>query len=317
MLRALTYSLHALAPLVNWKYFFNVWGLPPRFAAIAQVHNCAGCRAAWVNTFEGEKEQEQAREAIRLYDAARRMLSDIDITHRAFCRFALFDAWSEGDDIIIALPGDPTERPQRPPHLLRLPMLRQQRTAKPGEPYLCLSDFLRPRSLFKKGDIASALGIFCCSVHRTNGEVDSPDDDYERMLYQTLCDRFVEAASERLHADIRRDFWGFAPEESLTSEEMWEGHFQSIRPAVGYPALPDQSLIFLLDKALHFAEAGIRLTESGMMWPHSSVAALVFAHPQARYFGVGSISEEQFTDYARRRDLPIEEMRKYLVRNLR
>lgn len=317
MLRALTYSLHALVPLINWKYFFNVWGLPPRVATITQVHRCAGCRQTWVNTFEKESEKEQAREAIRLYDAALRLLSDIDITHRAYCRFALYEAWSEGDDIIIALPGNPTERPQRPPHLLRLPMLRQQHTAKAGDPYLCLSDFLRPRELFQKGDIASQLGIFCCTIHRTNGQVDCPTDDYERMLYQTLCDRCVEAASEQLHADIRKDFWGFSPDEDLSPEEMWEGHFQSIRPAVGYPAMPDQSLIFLLDEALHFAEAGIRLTESGMMLPHSSVAALVFAHPKARYFGVGNITEEQFLDYAQRRNLKAETLRKFLVRNIK
>lgn len=316
MIRAFTYYLRNLTPLVNWKYFLNAWGLPPRYAAVAEVHGCPACRQAWASTFAEGAERERAYEAIRLYEGALSLLQRLDISHRAYSRFGLFDAWSEGDDIILSLPGSETERPQRPAHLLRLPMLRQQHVAHAGDPYLCLSDFLRPRERFQKGDIASQIGIFCCTVHRTDGQVDEPADDYQRLLYQTVCDRLVEAASEELHAEIRRSLWGFAPDEALSPADMWAGRFQSIRPAVGYPALPDHSLIFLLDKALRFDRAGIRLTESGMMWPHSSVAALVFAHPQARYFGVGRISEEQLHDYARRRGLPAQELRKYLVKNL-
>lgn len=114
-------------------------------------------------------------------------------------------------------------------------------------------------------------------------------DDYKRMLVQTLADRLAEATAEKLHEDVRRKEWGYAPDERLTVRELHNERYQGIRPAVGYPSLPDQSVNFLLDELLDMKQIGISLTENGMMTPHASVSGLMFAHPESRYFSIGKI----------------------------
>ena len=141
-------------------------------------------------------------------------------------------------------------------------------------------------------------------------------DDYLSMMAQVLSDRLAEATVEKMHLEVRRHFWGYAPHEHLTMEQLHREEYQGIRPAVGYPSLPDVSVNFELDQLLTMSQIGIRLTESGMMMPHSSVSGLMFAHPQAHYFDLGKIDEEQLRDYARRRGIPVELMRRYLQSSL-
>ena len=148
-------------------------------------------------------------------------------------------------------------------------------------------------------------------------EQDFDHDPYEKMMMQLLADRLAEATAERLHKEVRQTYWGYAREEHLSMNELHIETFQGIRPAVGYPSLPDTSLNFLLDEVLDMQQIGIRLTESGAMKPHASVSGLMFAHPQARYFDVGKIDEIQLQDYARRRGLSVETMRGFLAANLR
>jgi cobalamin-dependent methionine synthase I len=136
------------------------------------------------------------------------------------------------------------------------------------------------------------------------------------MMAQLLADRLAEAAAERMHEQVRKEYWGYAKDEQLTIPEMLIEKFQGIRPAVGYPSLPDTSLNFVLDELIDMKQIGIRLTESGAMKPHASVSGLMMAHPQARYFKIGKIGEDQLQDYARRRGLPIEVCRKFLAANL-
>ena len=136
------------------------------------------------------------------------------------------------------------------------------------------------------------------------------------MMSQVLSDRLAEATVEKMHLEVRRHFWGYAPHEHLTMEQLHREEYQGIRPAVGYPSLPDVSVNFELDQLLTMSQIGIRLTESGMMMPHSSVSGLMFAHPQAHYFDLGKIDEEQLRDYARRRGIPVELMRRYLQSSL-
>ena len=119
-----------------------------------------------------------------------------------------------------------------------------------------------------------------------------------------------------MHLLVRKELWGYAPNENLSISELHRECFQGIRPAIGYPSLPDQSVNFILDSLLDMGEIGITITEHGAMYPHSSVSGLIIAHPQARYFSVGKITEEQLADYASRRGLPIGEMRKFLAANL-
>jgi cobalamin-dependent methionine synthase I len=136
------------------------------------------------------------------------------------------------------------------------------------------------------------------------------------MLVQLLADRLAEATAERMHEEVRKHYWGYAKDECLSIPEMQQEHFQGIRPAVGYPSMPDTSLNFILDRLLDFRQIGIRLTESGAMKPHASVSGLMFSHPQARYFSIGKIGEDQLRDYARRCGLPIEVCRRFLAANL-
>ena len=155
------------------------------------------------------------------------------------------------------------------------------------------------------------IGIFATStsidVHKT-----FPEDDYNQMLLQTLADRLAEAGAERLHEEVRKTLWGYAPNEQLTIAELHQEKFQGIRPAVGYPCLPDISINFLLDTLIGFKSIGVTLTTSAMMQPHASVSGLMISLPQAHYFPVGKIGPDQLADYARRRQLPPEEIHKYI-----
>ena len=137
-----------------------------------------------------------------------------------------------------------------------------------------------------------------------------------KMRVQLLADRLAEAAAECMHEAVRKTYWGYAPNEQLTMQQLHSEQFQGIRPAVGYPSLPDTSINFVLNELLDFHQIGIRLTESGAMRPHASVSGFMMSHPEARYFAVGTIGNDQLIDYARRRSVPIEVMRKFLISNL-
>lgn len=298
----LRYSPDEVAPYINWLYFFHAWGFQPRFAAIAHVHDCRACREGWLAGFS-EEERPKAVEAMQLYDEAQRTLRLMDGRVTIQALFCLCRANSIGDDLSLTSETEPRK------HLL-LPLLRQQ-TAHGDAPYLCLSDFIRPMA----SGIADRMGLFATSVS-SDMEDEYRDDPYLLLLIQTLSDRLAEAATERMHLHVRREAWGYAPDERLTIPELLEEKFQGIRPAVGYPSLPDQSVNFLLDDFLDMKRAGITLTEHGAMHPHASVCGLMLAHTAARYFAVGKIDEEQLHDYARRRGMPVEDMRKFLAANL-
>lgn len=287
-----TYTVHEVAGYINWTYFFHAWGFPPRFASIANVHGCDSCRAMWLASFP-EQERAQASEAMQLFKEATRMLSILDekFGTKALCR--LCEANAEGDDLLL---DD-----------IRLPLLRQQTSTTSDGPYLCLSDFVRP---FSSG-IKDCVGVFAATVDPSM-ETLFPDDSYKHMLVQTLADRLAEATAEVMHQHVRRVFWGYAPDEQLTVAQLHREEFQGIRPAVGYPSLPDQSVNFLLDDLLQFGEIDISLTEHGAMLPHASVSGLMMAHPESRYFSIGKISHEQLADYAIRRGFTETEMEKYL-----
>lgn len=230
-----------------------------------------------------------------LYADANAMLDSWQGKWHAHAVFEIMDANSDGDDIVV---GD-----------VRLPMLRQQKEVSGYS--LCLADFIRPLS----SGIKDKIGAFATTVDK--GLTDGYENDvYNRMLSQVLADRLAEGTAELMHLQVRRKYWGYAPDEELTMDDIHAERYQGIRPAVGYPSMPDTSINFLLDKLLGMSKIGIRLTESGMMQPHASVSGLMFAHPKARYFNLGKIGEDQLRDYARRRGLPVEVMRKFLASSL-
>jgi len=189
-------------------------------------------------------------------------------------------------------------------------VLRQQHPSPDGYCY-ALSDFLDEKN--------DKIGVFAVTVaggEEAAAAMEKADDIYNALLLRTLTDRLAEASAEYLHWLTRTKFWGYAPKETFDPERLLRCRYQGIRPAVGYPSLPDQSLIFELDRLIHFEKLGVRLTENGAMSPTATVAGLYFAHPEARYFSVGKIDAEQLADYAHRRKKTQEEMRKFLAANL-
>lgn len=245
---------------------------------------------AWGLSGKPESEKQELRKD------AEAMLDAWEGRHKTHSIVRILPANSDGDDILV--------------DSVRLPTLRQQHTVD-GAPFLCLADFIRPVGQ----GVADRIGLFCSTVDRSMEE-HSDSDPYKRMLSQTLCDRLAEATTELMHLQVRRTYWGYASNEDLPIEDLLVGKYQGIRPAIGYPSLPDTSVNFLLDSLLHMARIGISLTETGMMRPHASVSGLMIAHPMARYFELGPIGEDQLRDYARRRGLPEKTVRRFLQRAL-
>ena len=300
-----TYRISELIPFINWLYFYHAWGLSGKPKA------------------DKEKIKQEALQ----------MLASWEEKYHTHAIFKLFEVGSEGDDLIFFLPSTSEENgisgtsggngtpgtsgiesngiEEKKEKNLRFPMLRQQHPSAPGEPNLCLADFIRPLSQ----GIRDQIGVFCTSVDGTIIDV-YRHDDYLNMMAQTLSDRLAEATAEKLHEEVRKEYWGYAPDENLTIEQQHREEYQGIRPAIGYPSLPDTSANFLIDQLLDMKQAGIRLTETGMMTPHASVSGLMFSHPKARYFELGKIGDDQLRDYARRRGVPVELMRRFLQSSL-
>jgi cobalamin-dependent methionine synthase I len=273
----LTYSISELIPYINWVYYYHAW----------QVKE------------HGEQQ--------RLHSEALHWLCQQEDRYHAYALFELFFAHSECDDIVVYGDGSLVSGE------CRIPCLRQQQ----GEPpYLCLADFIAPRNVTHHlSPLNSKLGVFATSVDR-GMETDFSDDPYCKMTAQLLADRLAEAAAERMHEEVRKTYWGYAPDEHLSIADLHAERFQGIRPAVGYPSLPDTSLNFVIDQLLQMQQIGIRLTESGAMRPHASVSGFILSHPKARYFSLGPIGEDQLVDYARRRGVPVSLMRKFLGGNI-
>ena len=246
---------------------------------------------AWQMSRKTEKERKE------LKDDADNLLHEFAEKYRTHAVVVVRGANSDGDDIVL---DDNT----------RLPMLRQQLPDNDGVCW-CLADFIRPL----EDGVSDRIGIFAATVEPLM-EKEYAGDPYMRMLSQTLADRLAEATAERLHEQVRKSIWGYAPNECLTIEEMHMEKYQGIRPAVGYPSLPDTSINFILNQVLSMGDFGIRLTENGAMQPHGSVSGLMIAHPDAAYFNLGKIGHDQLADYARRRGIPIEMARKFLATSL-
>lgn len=296
MRRALTYTVREVVPYINWLYFFHAWGMEPRFATVADVHDCPACREAWTASFS-TAEQPKAREACRLYREATELLGQWADEPLCHALILLAEAYSDGDDIVVA--GR------------RIPLLRQQHVGRSGYT-LCLSDFIAPRGELPAAadPVAHRMGVFATTVApQPSSILPQPNT----LLHSTLADRLAEATAERMHEEVRKHYWGYAKEEQLTMQELHAEKFQGIRPAVGYPSLPDQSIIFLIDELLHLEDIGIGLSEHGAMIPHCSVSGFMFGHPKAHYFSVGSVGEDQLRDYACRRGIAMEELKRYIT----
>lgn len=300
--RLIEIDLQTLRPYIHWSFFFMAWRLTGKFEGIASTLHCPACKISWLQAFP-DAQRPKAEEAIKLYKDANDMLDRLidEKIVRVNASIGIFPTISDEMDNIIFRHGEET---------ILLPTLRQQTPSTDGYCY-ALSDFIAPENDF--------AGVFATTVQGSEEFSDTfekVDDMYNSILVKTLSDRLAEAAAEWLHYVVRKDYWGYAPDEKEDIEEMWKVHYQGIRPAVGYPSLPDQSIIFDLKPLIDFESIGIELTENGAMYPNASVCGLYFAHPKSKYFMIGKIDQAQLEDYAERRGRPTSEMKKWLASNI-
>lgn len=291
-----------ILPFVDWKFFFHSWNLSARYASLEFIDDCPSCSQQWLNSFP-EDEREKASEGMSLFRDANKMLQQLAHSRVKYINavFGVYEANADGEDILI--------------DGIRFPMLRQQ-INNGKENYLSLSDFVAPLTSGKKDYVGAFTVTAGAGADDLLQSYEKEGEEYKALLLKSVLDRLAEATTEYLHARIRKDFWGYAPEETITPKEMFALKFQGIRPAVGYPSIPDQTINFLLNKdLLHSEEIGVTLTENGVMYPNASVSGIVFSHPQAKYFNIGKISEDQLKDYSRRRELDEKTMNKFLAAN--
>lgn len=285
-----TYDIADLVPVIDWTPFFQTWELKGRFPAILQ----------------DEKQGEAAR---ALWDDAQAMLKRV-VEERWFNPKAVIGFWpanAVGDDIRLYT-GE-----SRQDELATFHGLRQQLSKRDGKPNMCLSDFVAP-----EGVAPDYIGAFAVTAgaeeERISEKFARDNDDYRSIMVKALADRFAEAFAERMHQLVRKEFWGYAPDEAFTNEDLIREEYQGIRPAPGYPAQPDHTEKETLFRLLEAERrVGVKLTESYAMWPGSSVSGLYFAHPEAYYFGVAKVERDQVEDYAARKGMTIEEVERWLA----
>lgn len=288
------FPLEKLIPYIDWTPFFRSWDLHGKYPEILA-------------------DPVVGSQATELFADAQQMLEKIVAEKwlEARARFGLFPANSEGDDIHIY---DPEQEEQQISSWLTL---RQQLQKKARSSNLALADFIAPKS----AGYRDYCGAFCVTTGFGTQEkaaaFEAENDDYSSIMIKALADRFAEAFAEYLHEAVRQNFWGYAAEEGLSNEDLIAEKYKGIRPAPGYPACPDHLEKIELWKLLKVEETiGVKLTESMAMWPAASVSGYYFAHPQAQYFGLGKIKEDQLIDYSHRRKISIDTARKWLNPNL-
>ena len=294
--------LEEIIPYIHWTFFFSAWKLNGRFSEITRIHDCDACRAAWLAEFP-EADRAKASEAMQLYKDAVKLLDRLVEMKAEYCKaiYGFFPANGDGDNIRM---GE-----------VLLPVLRQQAKREEGI-YKSLADYVMPVSEGRTDYVGAFVVTAGVGAESLKERFEQEGDTYNSMLLQTLTDRLAEATAEYLHEKVRKEYWGYAPDESLSISGLYKVKYQGIRPAVGYPSLPDQLLNYTLDKLLDMSRIGVRLTENGAMYPTATVSGIYIAHPDSQYFMIGTIDEEQMKDYARRRNLSETETKKLLNKNI-
>jgi 5-methyltetrahydrofolate--homocysteine methyltransferase len=289
-----SYDLAELARFIDWTPFFQAWELPGHYPAILSDPLTAAA-------------------ATPLFQDAQALLGRIVREGRLMANgvVGFWPANAVADDIELYADESRTER------RAVIHTLRQQMAKAAGRPNLALADFVAPREseqLDYVGGFAVTTGH---GVDALVAEFEAAHDDYSAILAKALADRLAEAFAERLHERVRRELWGYAPHEVLANEQLIREAYQGIRPAPGYPACPDHTEKETLFELLEVTErTGIRLTESFAMFPTAAVSGWYFWHPEARYFGVGKIGRDQVEDYARRKNMSVAEIERWLAPNL-
>ena len=282
------WSLEELAGYIDWTPFFQAWELRGRYPALLDdPAQGAAARALWAD--------------------AQAMLAQV-IAERWFRPRAVVGFWpanAVGDDIRLFTGED------RARELATFFTLRQQRSKRTGHPNVALADFVAPAA----PDYLGAFVVTAGMADQTIAErFERANDDYSAILVKALADRFAEAFAERMHEHVRRELWGYAPDEDFTPEALITEPYKGIRPAPGYPAQPDHTEKATLFRVLDATAAtGVELTEAFAMWPASSVSGLYLSHPESYYFGVAQVEQDQVEDYARRKGMPVAEVERWLA----
>jgi 5-methyltetrahydrofolate--homocysteine methyltransferase len=277
------YSLEEVSKYIDWQPFFIAWELHGKFPKILS-------------------DKVIGAEATKLYNDAQSLLKTI-IQEKWLIAKGVVGYWPAtrpaADTVSVNAGSTP----------VNLEFLRQQIKKAEGQPNFSLADFVHP-------DIQDYLGAFAVTIHGIEEHIrrfQEQHDDYNKIILQALADRLAEAFAELLHERTRKEFWGYAKEEHLSTEELVAERYQGIRPAPGYPACPDHTEKRKLFALLDAHEAiKLELTESLAMYPASSVCGWYFAHPESKYFGVGKIEKDQVEDYAARKQMPLEEVERWL-----
>ncbi|WP_103333065.1 methionine synthase [Pseudotabrizicola formosa] len=282
------WDLAELARYIDWTPFFQTWELKGVYPKILD-------------------DPAQGAAARALFADAQAMLAQI-IAEKWFRPRAVVGFWpanAVGDDISLF-----TDETRAAP-LATLHTLRQQVTKRDDRPNVALSDFVAPIGTTDYvGGFVVTAGIEEVAIAE---RFERANDDFNAILVKALADRFAEAFAERMHEKVRRELWGYAPDESLAPDELIGEPYRGIRPAPGYPAQPDHTEKTTLFKLLDAeAATGVRLTESMAMWPGSSVSGLYIGHPQAYYFGVAKVEQDQVLDYAARKQMPVDQVERWL-----
>ncbi|HKL19626.1 MAG TPA: methionine synthase [Halalkalibaculum sp.] len=288
------YPLSEIRNYIDWGPFFIAWEMKGKFPDV----------------LEDDKYGEEAR---KLYEDANRLLDKIVKKKllRARAVMGLYPANSVGDDIEIYADENREEV------LATFHTLRQQAKKRKGQPNKALADFVAPKDSGVEdymGGFAVTAGIGAPELAK---KFEKDHDDYNAILTKALADRLAEAFTELLHEKVRKQYWGYAPDENYSNKDLIREKYTGIRPAPGYPAQPDHTekriLFDLLDVE---SSTGIELTEHFAMHPAASVSGLYFAHPESTYFNVGNLEKDQIEDYADRKDMTIEEIERWLAPNL-
>ena len=287
-------DLKRVVPYIDWTPFFRTWELHGKYPAILE-------------------DKVVGKEASKLFKDAKKMLKEVIdkklLTAKAI--FGLFPVNAVGDDIEVYTDSKRNEI------RTKFVTLRQQSKKKEGIPNIALADFIAPKDTGKE----DYMGAFCVTAGFGTDELSqkylSDHDDYHSIMIKAISDRLAEALAEYLHMEVRRQYWGYAPEETLSNEELIKEKYKGIRPAPGYPACPDHTEKLTIWDLLEVEDKiGVKLTESLAMWPAASVSGYYFANERSKYFGLGKITEDQVKDFAERKGMSFEEAKRWLSPNL-
>lgn len=288
-------ELNKLVEFIDWSPFFRTWELHGKYPDIL------------TDKVVGES-------ATHLFQDAKKLLQKVldEKLLKAKAVFGIFPANTVNDDDIEVYADESKTEVKA-----RFLTLRQQLKKKEGTPSMALADFIAP----KETNITDYMGAFCVSTGFGTAELaaefEKDHDDYNSIMIKALADRLAEAFAEYLHKKVRTDYWGYASDEKLTTQELIKESYNGIRPAPGYPACPDHTEKITIWELLKVKEnIGVELTESLAMWPAASVSGYYFGNENAKYFGVGKITEEQVKDFARRKNMDFEIAKKWLRPNM-